>query len=99
MYYVLLDSTGNLLASYRHEDEAHSMLAQLIEADPEAADEIALMTYGDEGESAADPIFLVTTEAAAASVDVASRWYSSSSQRDLEGGRRTEGRTAIPTSA
>lgn len=97
MYFVLLDSTGNLLASYRDEDEARSALAQLVDDDPSAADEVALMTYDDAGEVAADAFFVPTV---APIVGVSpSDWVSPSPEpyeSDLEGATRTEGGRAVP---
>jgi hypothetical protein len=75
MYFVLLDSTGNLIASYRDEDEAREALAQIVEDDPSAADEIALMTYDDEGAVAADPVFVTATRATVGSHEDLSEWY------------------------
>lgn len=78
MYYVLLDSTGNLIASYRDEDDARLALQQLVGDDPEAAEDIALMTYDDEGTLADDPVFVVPAVAVATvhTDDPLKRWYS-----------------------
>jgi hypothetical protein len=99
MYYVLLDSTGNLLASYRDEDEARAMLEQLIADDPDAADDIALMTYDDQGELAADPAFVILTDSVSVGVDSPTRWYSTRVESGFASGERTEGRSPIPAGA
>jgi hypothetical protein len=57
MNYVLLSSTGNLIESYDEESEARAALQRIVASEPEAADDIALMTYGDDGMPVGDPIF------------------------------------------
>ena len=89
MYYVLLDSTGNLIASYRDEDEARAALAQLVEDDPEAEDDVALMTYDDQGEIAADPVFGVSTVAAVGAQHEIREWYGSLRRVDVDRGEET----------
>lgn len=89
MYYVLLDSTGNMLASYREEGEARAALDQIVEEDPGAADEVALMTYDDEGEIAAPAEFLVPTVAVVADHDEHSSWYGTERLQSWEQGSRT----------
>lgn len=49
MHYVLLSSTGNMIDSYEEESAARAALQRIVEAEPEAAEEVALMTYGDNG--------------------------------------------------
>jgi hypothetical protein len=98
MYYVLLDVTGNLIASYRDEEEARAALDRLIEDDPGAAEEIALMTYDDEGALAADPVFVVLTESVMVSGESKEEWYSRSPLSELSS-ERTEGRSAVPAGA
>ena len=57
MHYVLLSSTGNLIESYDEESEARAALQRIVSSEPEAADDIALMTYGDDGMPVGDPVF------------------------------------------
>jgi hypothetical protein len=56
MHYVLLSSTGNLIDSNEDESEAHAALQRIIDAEPGAADDVALMTYGDDGMPVGDPM-------------------------------------------
>jgi hypothetical protein len=49
MYFVILDSTANLVDSFTDEDEARHALEQIVRQDPDAADEYALLTYDDQG--------------------------------------------------
>lgn len=48
-YYVILDSTANLVDSFDHEDAARAALTAIVQQDPDAADEYALFTYRDDG--------------------------------------------------
>lgn len=57
MHYVLLSSTGNLIESYDEESEARAALQRIATSEPEAVDDVALMTYGDDGMPVGDPIF------------------------------------------
>jgi hypothetical protein len=57
MHYVLLSSTGNMIDSFDEEQVALAALRRIVEAEPEAAQEIALMTYGDDGQPTGDPRF------------------------------------------
>jgi hypothetical protein len=57
MHYVLLSSTGNLIDSYEEEAEARVALQRIIDAEPNAAEDVALMTYGDDGMPVGDPVF------------------------------------------
>jgi hypothetical protein len=87
MYFVLLDSTGNLIASYRDEDEAREALNQIVDNDPSAANEVALMTYDDEGALSADPVFATSTIATVGDHADLGEWYGS---RIVEAERGTE---------
>lgn len=49
-YYVILDSTANLVDSFDREDEARAALQAIVEQDPGSADEYALLTYGNDGQ-------------------------------------------------
>ena len=57
MNHVLLSSTGNLIESYDEESEARAALQRIVSSEPEAADDIVLMTYGDDGMPVGDPVF------------------------------------------
>ncbi len=57
MHYVLLSSTGNMIDSYSEEPAARAALRRIVEAEPEAADDVALMTYGEDGQPLGDPVF------------------------------------------
>jgi hypothetical protein len=56
MHYVLLSSTGNMIDSYDEEPAAHAALRRIVDAEPGVADDIALMTYGDDGQPVGDPV-------------------------------------------
>lgn len=49
MYFVILDSTANLVDSFDSEDEARGALRDLVEQDPESADDYAMLAYDDHG--------------------------------------------------
>jgi hypothetical protein len=57
MHYVLLSGTGNMIDSYDEEPAARAALQRIVDAEPEAAEDIALMTYGDDGQPKGDPEF------------------------------------------
>jgi hypothetical protein len=57
MHYVLLSSTGNLIGSYDGESAASAALRRIVAAEPEAAEDVALFTYGDDGMPVGDPVF------------------------------------------
>lgn len=57
MHYVLLSSTGNLIDSYEDESAGHSALQRFIDTEPYAAEDVSLMTYGDDGMPIGDPVF------------------------------------------
>jgi hypothetical protein len=57
MYYVLLSSTGNMIDSYDDEPPARAALRRIIDAEPEAAENVAMVTYGDDGQPISDPVF------------------------------------------
>jgi hypothetical protein len=48
-YYVILDSTANLVDSFDREDEARTALEAIVRQDPDAADDYAIVTYDDAG--------------------------------------------------
>jgi hypothetical protein len=48
-YYVILDSTANLVDSFDHEVEARAALERICREAPEVADEYAIVTYDEQG--------------------------------------------------
>ena len=56
MYFVILDSTGNLVESFDVETCARAALEQMVHDDPQAADHLALLTYDAQGEPVGDAI-------------------------------------------
>jgi hypothetical protein len=64
MHYVLLSSTGNMIDSYEQESAARAALQRIVETEPEAAEDVALMTYGDDGLPSGDPEFAKAPTAA-----------------------------------
>lgn len=63
MYYVLMDSTGNLIESFRDEDAARAALEEIVENEPEAAEDVVLLAYEDDGTPGGDPVFGTHTPA------------------------------------
>ena len=49
-YYVILDSTANLVDSYTEEAEGRHALEEIVRQDPDAAGEYALLTYDHNGD-------------------------------------------------
>lgn len=49
MYFVILDSTGNLVESFDDEREARSALERMVREEPDAAEHLALLTYDTSG--------------------------------------------------
>jgi hypothetical protein len=61
MNYVLLSSTGNLISSYEEESEARDALQRIVDTEPSAAEDVALMTYGDDGMPVGNPVLARAT--------------------------------------
>jgi hypothetical protein len=57
MHYVLLSSTGNLIDSFNEESQARAALQRIVDTDPDATKDVALMIYGDDGMPLGDPVF------------------------------------------
>jgi hypothetical protein len=49
-YFVILDSTANLVDSFDREDEARAALESIVRQDPDTADDYALLEYGEDGQ-------------------------------------------------
>lgn len=48
-YFVILDSTANLVESFDSEAEGRAALEAIVRQDPEAAGDYAMITVDDEG--------------------------------------------------
>ncbi len=57
MDYAIFDSTGNLVESFKDEHSARQALDRIVDAEPEAAEHVALFVYGEDGMPVGDPIF------------------------------------------
>ena len=57
MYYTIFDSTGNLIDSFEDEQSARAAMDQIVNAEPEAAEHLALFICDDNGKPVGDPIF------------------------------------------
>jgi hypothetical protein len=55
--YAIFDSTGNLIESFEDERSAREALDRIIDAEPEAAEHVALFVNGDDGMPVGDPVF------------------------------------------
>jgi hypothetical protein len=60
MHYVLLSSTGNMVDSYEEESIARAALQRIVDAEPEAVEDVALMIYGEDGQPVGGPLFAKT---------------------------------------
>lgn len=58
MHYAIFDSTGNLIESFADEQSARAALDRIIEAEPEAAEHVALFVYDNDGKPVGDPVFV-----------------------------------------
>ena len=58
MKYVLLDSTGNLIDAFDAEEEARATLERIVQQDPEAAGDVALIVYDEAGVPAGPAVTL-----------------------------------------
>jgi hypothetical protein len=56
MHYAIFDSTGNLVESFEDERSARKALGHIVDAEPEAAEHVALFVYGEDGMPVGDPI-------------------------------------------
>lgn len=57
MHYAIFDSTGNLVESFEDEQSARKALDHIVDAEPEAAEHVALFVYGKDGMPVGDTIF------------------------------------------
>jgi hypothetical protein len=58
MHYVILDSTGNLVASFADAAEAMAAMSEIGSENPEAVGELALLTYDEDGMPVGDAVIL-----------------------------------------
>ena len=57
MHYAIFDSTGNLVESFEDEESARKAFDHIVDAEPEAAEHVALFVHGEDGMPVGDPIF------------------------------------------
>ena len=55
-YYVILDSTANLVDSFTEESEGRAALEAIVRQDPAAADDYALLKYDEAGRPAGEAL-------------------------------------------
>lgn len=58
MDYMILDSAGNALASFQDEETAHATLYAMSQVEPLAAEDVALIAYGDDGLPVGEAMFI-----------------------------------------
>jgi hypothetical protein len=56
MTYMIFDSTGNAVAAFDGEVEAHAALRSIVDGEPEVADDLLLMMYDDAGSQIGDAV-------------------------------------------
>jgi hypothetical protein len=61
MYYVILDSTGNLVESFDEQSAARAALERMVHDEPDGVDHLALLTYDDLGEPVGEAITLTAS--------------------------------------
>ena len=49
-YFVILDSTANLVDSFDSESEAVAALERIVKQDPDSADDYAMFQYDEQGQ-------------------------------------------------
>ena len=59
MDYSLFGSTGNLIDTFSDETETRAALQQIVEAEPDSADDVALFVADDDGAVVDGPIHAV----------------------------------------
>lgn len=64
MHYEIFDSTGNLVESFRDEESARKALDRIVDAEPDAAEDVALFVSGEDGMPIGGPIFAHATSSA-----------------------------------
>jgi hypothetical protein len=56
MYFVIFDSSGNMVESFDDEGEAREALDRIVHEDPEAADHYAILTFDVAGDPVGEAI-------------------------------------------
>jgi hypothetical protein len=57
MHYEIFDSTGNLVESFGDEESARRTLDLIVDAEPDAAEDVALFISDDDGMPVGGPVF------------------------------------------
>jgi hypothetical protein len=57
MHYEIFDSTGNLVESFTDEESARRTLDLIVDAEPDAAEDVALFISDDDGTPVGGPVF------------------------------------------
>lgn len=57
MTYSIFDSSGNLVDAFDDRDAATAALTEIVRAEPDAADEVLLVTQDDEGNMIGETIY------------------------------------------
>lgn len=65
MTYSIFDSTGNLVDAFDRRDAAIAALKAIVQAEPDAADEVFMVAQDDEGKMVGDTIYGSSLPAAA----------------------------------
>jgi hypothetical protein len=55
-YFVILDSTGNLVESFDEETGAREAMERIVRQDPDSADEYAMLRYDATGHPIGDAV-------------------------------------------
>lgn len=95
MTFVLLASTGNLIDSFDREAEARAPVDAIVEADPDAAGEVAIIEYDDDGMPVGEAVVGPDPRRASARAGGARR---SAVSHDWRTGRRPKVRAVFPFS-
>ena len=65
MTYSIFDTTGNLVDAFEQRDDAIAALKVIVEADPEAADDVFLVAQDDAGQMVGETVYGSSLRAAA----------------------------------
>jgi hypothetical protein len=65
MTYSIFDSTGNLVDAFDDRDAAIAALRAIVQAEPEAADDVFLVAQDEDGHMVGDPVYGSSLRAAA----------------------------------
>jgi hypothetical protein len=56
MTYAIFDSSANLVASYDDQETARQALIAIVQREPEAAEDVALLAFDDRGRAVGDAL-------------------------------------------